>query len=198
MLIDTKNLRDKLKGQRLELVLINCSAGDAVVCVGTSDDSDFTEGSSYYIHSNVYGKKYILDDKNDKNDKNMGTLYSLFIKKDNCTQQNHRWLLQDILTACNEGDEVECVRSTIFDFEIGNYYCVKIDDRGEKYILDEGNNQRYKTSHTLFIKKDVQTNCTQTKDEQDSWGIGKSYSAPKKEWQPDVMDVDLTKKIREW
>lgn len=47
-------------------------------------------------------------------------------------------------------------------------------------------------SKLLFIKKDVQT-----KDEHDSWGIGKTYTAPKKEWQPDTLDVDLTKKIWE-
>tara|TARA_R110002074_G_scaffold195878_8_gene362484 strand:+ start:164 stop:385 length:222 start_codon:yes stop_codon:yes gene_type:complete len=48
------------------------------------------------------------------------------------------------------------------------------------------------------IREALEQARQESKDEHDTWGIGKQYKAPKKEWQPDVMDVDLTKKIWEW
>ena len=116
----------------------------------------------------------------------------------NVQQQLQGQRLQDILPQCKNGDVLECVSTD------DNCYTL-----GEKYVVYDGNieNDALKiafTSSSLFIKYDPYVEAAiekleeQTEYEHDSWGIGKSYSAPKKEWQPDTLDVDLTKKIWEW
>jgi len=99
--------------------------------------------------------------------------------------------LEDILQHCKEGDKLECVRGSKY-FTVSRNYGVE-RSRGVLCIPDnEGELVRSCKSPT-FIKID-----STTKDRHDTWGIGKAYKAPKKEWQTDVMNVDLTKKIWEW
>lgn len=112
----------------------------------------------------------------------------------NVQQQLQGQRLQDILPQCKNGDVLECVSTD------SNCYTL-----GEKYVVYDGNieNDVFKvvfTSSSLFIGYDpgVEAAIEKLEDEHDSWGIGKSYSTPKKEWQPDTLDVDLTKKIWEW
>lgn len=106
--------------------------------------------------------------------------------------------LQYILPTCKTGDVLECVYAPQRNFTLGKSYIVS----SNLYIVNNAGSKYKYTVEALFVKKDVQSNCTQTKvehdmNQHDSWGIGKSYNAPKKEWKPDVLDVDLTKKLRE-
>jgi len=108
------------------------------------------------------------------------------------TSQGER--LHEILAHCKEGDVLVCVTSHVHYYTEGRVYQVITDPKEETLvILDNDRDYQCSSVRVLFIKKDVQV-----KEEHDTWGIGKQYKAPKKEWQPDVMDVDLTKKIWEW
>jgi len=169
--------------------------GDKVECT-YSDVIHFTAGVLYSVYK-VKDGLYVKDNDGDP------IIFENYIKFKpiQVNIRYHRWFLQDILTACKEGDELRCVNcSGSLNFTVGCDYQVHTRHNGDKYVISDRAQAYSATSTELFIKKDVQPNCTQTRDEHDmnqhdSWSIGKSYSAPKKEWHPDVMDVDLTKKI---
>ena len=103
--------------------------------------------------------------------------------------------LQDVLQDCKEGDLLECADGYLSPvFTTGRKYRVKNCMYGLYVSSDDGNFRR--SSLVPFVLADKKPK--QAEEEHDTWGIGKQYKAPKKEWQPDVMDVDLTKKIWEW
>ena len=176
--------------------------GDVVECT-YSDAWHITVGKSYQIEKSPAGELCIINELGcARTYYPISTLLVKFkpVQVNTQQQQGH---LHDILTACKEGDMLECVDSKVGDFAVGTNYYVRATFNGVKYIVDDDGTHRTTFTKALFIKLDVQSNCTQTKDEHamnqnDSWGIGKSYDAPKKEWQPDVLDVDLSKKIWEW
>lgn len=104
--------------------------------------------------------------------------------------------LQYILARCREGDLLECTYvppNTAFTTNCR--YRVKLYSALLCIEADDGDVT--KTSSALFVLATGQP-AKEEQDEHDTWSIGKQCKVPKKEWQPDVMDVDLTKKIKEW
>ena len=169
--------------------------GDKVECTYNGKSQYFSEGGVYPIVSHIDGRLAISD----------ATGYHWVVNANlkfkpvsvNAQQQPQGQKLQDILPHCKDGDVLECVYTPVDVFDEGVAYPVLKTTDGTLYILSNEGNPWFSTTDILFIKSGTITNSEDV-DQHDSWGIGKSYTAPKKEWQPDTLDVDLTKKIWEW
>ena len=176
----------KSEGLYLENILIDCKEGDVLRCV--RGGNLWKENEEHVVVCDPTGTDGLgLTDKG-------GSFYyssvSLFIKVDKPAPKGDK--LRDILPRCKEGDLLECVKGSEYFTASRNYRTV--NRNGTLFIEDDEGDLVYNSLKSTFIKVDKQP----AKDEHDTWGIGKQYKAPKKEWQPDVMDVDLTKKIWEW
>ncbi|QGT52228.1 hypothetical protein [Vibrio phage MZH0603] len=169
--------------------------GDEVEC--TYSESDCFSVGGVYLTQESGGSLYVIgDDGIDwAGQKNTVKFKPISV---NMRQQLQGQKLQDILPHCKEGDVLECVYTPVDVFDESGTYPVLKNTDGTLHILSNVGNPWSNTSDSLFIKSGFITTNSEDVDEHDSWGIGKSYTAPKKEWQPDTLDVDLTKKIWEW
>lgn len=103
-----------------------------------------------------------------------------------------------------EGDEVECTYSDDNDFTEGCTYPV-VKHTGRKLAIASNNDYPCRFCAGVNIKpvsvtaqqqlppqiapkKGYDPDVDANVDQHDSWGIGKSYTVPKKEWQPDTMN----------
>ena len=178
----------------LEDVLRICHGGEQLECIKCgSSIASYTLGVLYHVQQDSDGDLYIEDDDGDP----VYASSSIFalLTQAHIQAQPPQYRLEAALDKCNAGDVIKCSHAASIRYSEGAEYLIKLDAHGAKCIVNDKGEEAYHSLSKFVIVSQHNTSA----DEQDTWGIGREYRAPRKEWTPDVPDpsVDLMKSIRD-
>ena len=157
--------------------------GDEVECT-YSDSDKFTTGHMYYVENIGSGSLYVMNDKGMRASAMLVHSVKFKPHKMNVAPPTYGDELKCILRHCKEGDLLECV-----DEAETTYFTTKRRYRVKAYAvflcIENDDGDLTKDSSALFVFAASQA-TEEEQEEHDIWGIGKTYTAPKKEYEPDT------------